>query len=72
MNAHLRLSNYKKEANMDLYAIKLSWKSFKVHMPDAEAYFRMSAGQHYAGNSASVDDHPLVHQRALRRHQVGH
>jgi hypothetical protein len=41
---------------MDLYTIKLTWKTFKVHMPDAEAYFRMSAGQHYAGNSASVDD----------------
>jgi len=38
---------------MSLYCIKLNWKKFKVHLPDAEDYFKMAAGSIYVGNSAS-------------------
>lgn len=41
---------------MSLFCIKLNWKKFKVHLPDAEDYFKMTSGSIYAGNSASVQD----------------
>ena len=37
-----------------MYSIVKEWKSYKVHLPVLEAWFKANAGEGYKGNSADV------------------